>query len=388
MKRTSVIFLMIGVVVLASFLMVDSPSSAAPADPPTVAFTGPQAPNATCNSGSDVGGTVFRELPVNGTSLNTYGVKDSNELGVGGVTVTVIDANGNILPSTTTDPDGTWAVSSPTFPVRVEFTVPDGLAESFNGTDSPTSVQFVNASDCTVDFGIHYPGDYSNTSNPNVAAPRHENGDPDTNGDVAHFTFAYNDHGKYGQEDNSPDWGSASNVTAVFQDIGATWGEAYQKERKRLFLAAMLKRHSGVANGLDAIYVLDYTASPPTLSHFNLQGVSGVDLGSVTRVVASDCTTLSGTDRDNCISDDSDVPNWDMDAFAKVGKVGYGDLEMSEDGNYLWAVNLNQKTLIKVDVSGATLPGTVTQYAPNFPSCTGGEMRPWGLKFYQTANVE
>ena len=32
---------------------------------------------------AQVSGTVFRDLPVNGTSLNTYGVKDANELGVG-----------------------------------------------------------------------------------------------------------------------------------------------------------------------------------------------------------------------------------------------------------------------------------------------------------------
>ncbi|CAA6821253.1 MAG: Unknown protein [uncultured Sulfurovum sp.] len=29
---------------------------------------------------ADVSGTVFRDLPVNGSVLNTYGVKDANEL--------------------------------------------------------------------------------------------------------------------------------------------------------------------------------------------------------------------------------------------------------------------------------------------------------------------
>ena len=385
MKRTPVIFLVFGVVVLAAFLALASHSSAAPADPPAVSVNGPQSPNA-CGTG-DVGGTVFREVPVNGSSLNTYGVKDSNELGVKDVTVTVIDANGAILTPVTTDSTGAWAVTSPTFPVRVEFTVPDELAESFNGTDSPTSVQFVSASDCNVDFGVHYPGDYSSVANPDIASSRQLNGQTASNTDPAHYTFSYDTGGTpankgaglYGPYDNVPNWGTAANVTATFEDIGSTWGEAYQKEKKRLFLAAMLRRHSGLAHGLDAIYVFDYTSSPPTLSHFNLQGVSGVDLGSVTR--NNNCNA-DGTIQDDYSLCNAKKPNRDLDVYAKVGKVGYGDIDMSEDGNYLWAVNLKQRSLIKIDVSGDTLPGTVTEYDPTYPSCPGGVLRPWALKFY------
>ena len=51
MKRTPVIFLVFGVVVLAAFLALASHSSAAPADPPAVSVNGPQSPNA-CGTGA------------------------------------------------------------------------------------------------------------------------------------------------------------------------------------------------------------------------------------------------------------------------------------------------------------------------------------------------
>ncbi len=358
------IYLILGISLALAVLLVAGGVHTSFAAPATqTSLQNPNSPRATCNSG-DVGGTVFRELPVNGASLNTYGSKDSNEPGVGDVTVTVVDANGTVITGTTAA-DGSWAVTPGAYPVRVAFSVPEGLFDGPAGGGSFTDVQFASSSNCNMDLGIHYPGDYSDTANPDVAIPRYENGLAAGNTDPALFTFPYSTSGAYGS-DNIPDWGDASNITAKFQDIGATWGEAYQKERKRLFLASLLRRHSGLANGLGSIYVIDYTGAPPSLSHFD---VSGVALGSVDRTGAN----VLGAQGD---------PNHDDDAMAKIGKVGLGDLEMSEDGQTLWAVNLYRKSLIAIDVSGDTIPGAMTEYTPTLPSCTGGEMRPWGLKFY------
>ncbi|MEM1119266.1 MAG: SdrD B-like domain-containing protein, partial [Bacteroidota bacterium] len=83
-----------------------------------------------------------------------------------------------------------------------------------------------------------------------------------------------------------------------------------------------------------------------------------------------------------------DSPSIDLDAFGKIGRVGYGDIEVAPDGRTLWAVNLNQRALISVDIADPmTYPGTVNQYRlANFtgvPSCTNGVLRPWGLGFYR-----
>ena len=60
----------------------------------------------------------------------------------------------------------------------------------------------------------------------------------------------------------------------------------------------------------------------------------------------------------------------------------------SQGRTFLWAVNLFQKALIKIDVSGspASLPGTVNQYLlaslPGYPTSTTGVLRPFGLSFH------
>ena len=66
---------------------------------------------------ADVSGTVFQDLPVNGSSLNSYGVKDGNERGVAGITVTAYPEEVN----TTTGDDGSWSLTTSSPTVRVEF---------------------------------------------------------------------------------------------------------------------------------------------------------------------------------------------------------------------------------------------------------------------------
>ena len=54
----------------------------------------------TTSINADLSGTVYRDLAVNGPVLNTYGIKDSNELGVTGITVTAFDSSGSVVGDT------------------------------------------------------------------------------------------------------------------------------------------------------------------------------------------------------------------------------------------------------------------------------------------------
>jgi uncharacterized repeat protein (TIGR01451 family) len=326
---------------------------------------------------ADVSGTVYRDLPVNGSTLNTYGVQDANELGVAGITVTVTDSSGAVMGTpATTDANGNWTVAGTSGDVRVEFSnIPSYLESSPVNTGSNTTVQFI-ADGSTADLGLHYPADYSDSVTPLVAIPRHENGLAAGNNSPAIYSLAYDQNGNFGPDDNVPDdW--SGNADATFAEIGATWGMAYQRSKQRMFVSALIKRHSGLANGLDAIYVLDYSSVPvSSISHFNLQGTSGIDLGSLDRSSGADYTLATPVSA-----------SVDLDAFNKTGKAGIGGLELSEDEKTLWAVNLNEKALIQIDVSGASVPGAISQTQlsglPGLPTCTGGELRPWGIKFYQ-----
>ncbi len=60
---------------------------------------------------ADISGTVFRDLPINGTELNKYGIFEDNEFGVEGVTVKAYNANGEEVTTATSAEDGTYNLS-------------------------------------------------------------------------------------------------------------------------------------------------------------------------------------------------------------------------------------------------------------------------------------
>lgn len=100
----------------------------------------------------------------------------------------------------------------------------------------------------------------------------------------------------------------------------------------------------------------------------------GVDVGTTTRVAAS-----GAVDNANELPIDASQPSWDKDAFAQVGKVSIGDIDISADGNTLWAINLKQRELVKVDLTTNTVTG---KHAITDPGCSNGEFRPWALKVH------
>ena len=119
------------------------------------------------NISAQVSGTVFRDVPLNGTTLNVYGTKDANEVGVEGVSVLVTDVTGATFMATTAHTTGAWSVAGATLPVRVEFSwAQTGLKPSPDGTNSNTTVQFVTTASSSVDLGVHVPKEYNTDGNP------------------------------------------------------------------------------------------------------------------------------------------------------------------------------------------------------------------------------
>ena len=93
-------------------------------------------------------------------------------------------ATGNsiVADNRTTDADGTYFFAGLTdgTTYRVEFIVPASmnfLQSGFNGTDSRTSVQFVNSPSCDANIGLASPSDFCEVD-PSLAIPCYVNGDP------------------------------------------------------------------------------------------------------------------------------------------------------------------------------------------------------------------
>src|SRR5680860_149615 len=185
----------------------------------------------------------------------------------------------------------------------------------------------------------------------NVVLPCYEGGLPDDNSGPALIEFGYMDDGiieKYG--------GTAPNpkVLAEVREIGSCWGVGIRPKANVLYTSAVLKRHVGLGPmGIGGIYQYDYNSA--TLSPYDLHNVpttngNTLNFGSIQREETDGRIAHDGSD-DYTLTSMDQVATYDIDAFDKVGKVGIGDIEVSEDEKTLWLVNLFERSLVAVDVS-------------------------------------
>jgi len=337
---------------------------------------------------SNISGIVFQDLPVNGSTLNHYGVKDSNELGVQGILVTAYPSGIH----TTTDSNGSWSLPT-TQNSRIEFSnLPSYLKESPSANINNSSVQFINNGQTDVTFGLHNPADFSNTINPLYVSNIQQNGTHLTSTLQNLQTVHYNANGlnaDYQTHVGVQGTGEIPQDTIPMDKLGSVWAKAYQKNKKRLFVASMLQRHVGFANTPADIYITDYSSGTPAnfIGHFSLQGKVPSNGGAVIDV--GDVTRTAGNP-DNELYDNPTKPNIDLDAYAKVGKISYGGMDIEDSTNTLWLINLNQKGIISVDISGdintlntATTNQYLIESLPNAPTCSNGDLRPWALKVHE-----
>jgi uncharacterized repeat protein (TIGR01451 family) len=338
--------------------------------------------------------------------LNQNTIKDTPETGVANITVTAYNTAGTSAGTTTTSAMGTYTISGLVAAqnYRIEFTnLPAGYFNSLFGTTNGTSVQFTTGTAANINLGICHPSDYCQ-ANPNIAIPCYDQGaatragftDPATHPGIVSFPSTAT--ATVGGMSTTP----TPTKNVGIGKVGATWGGAWKKDTKRMFYSAVLKRHVDLgefsrplnnSQTVDGVYMLDYNNLAAIYKGgFRLQGVSGIDLGNVARSIKATAISATAAADDNTLSS-VNRQSRDLAAFAKVGKVGFGDIMMSEDYKYLWLVNLNQKALIRVDVSnqallptnGNTVPASlVTQYNINFSaiSSCNGQLRPWALSFY------
>ncbi|MBP8238825.1 MAG: choice-of-anchor E domain-containing protein, partial [Saprospiraceae bacterium] len=354
---------------------------------------------------AQVTGTVFRDF-------NGNGMKDANEPFVSGVTVNAYLANsatpcgtattsGNTAPNYTLSGCGTSAV-------RVEFVLPSSGTcvnssidfSSLSGTTYGSSVQFVNGNSTNVNFALHNPNDYNQgTSNVSVFVPCYVNGDPlpagSTSGALEWFIgFPYTSSGT----STSP----AQKLTG--EVIGSTWGVAYSKQANRVFTSAFLKRHVGLGRmGTGGIYMLEPTPTSFNVTEFydmdfnghNTRATSGtygvgtsftIDANNEVLTFIGNGLGVVGSNSERGLDVDPLIPNWDPAAHDQVGKVGLGDLEISDDGRYLFVVNLYTRLLYRLELNNANNPTSivnVTSYPIPDPGCNNGTYRPFALKFYR-----
>ena len=343
-----------------------------------------------------VSGTIFRDFNGNGTQQSS----NPTEPGQTGVVVKAYNSIGTALTVTymgsgsSTNTTGGYAVTGGILgQIRLEFVLPDAYIYASNGASGGTTVMFPTTA--TQNLAVYYPDDYCQT-NPKITFMCYDNGSGVGNTNPVILQINYNSTVSGANEYYSG---------ATADSVGSLYGVAFDKTKKLAYFSAFLKRQAGIGDrGYDGIYVFNTAVTTPALvGGFDLQGVvpsnggPALNFGTVTRNLIA---TGNGTGV-NDLSADRTKPSRDADAFGKVGKVAYGDIDIDPETQTLWAVNLFERSLLAIDVSSnlhATtnpttisgskvkryfIDGVTTPFISGLPTCSNGTMRPFGLKIYK-----
>lgn len=346
-------------------------------------FTAPSSctPN-LCDPG-ELGGTIFLDF-------NGNGKRESGEvLGSAGVVIKAYDSNNTVVGTATSDSEGRYefsaingnVIATTSYPLRLEFTnLPtSGLqTTTLMGINNGSSVQFVSAAQCGVDVGVLDQSGYCQ-DNPLMVLPCYVNGDPlpaGSSGDEdALIAFPYN---------SSVGPGPVTHL-ATARQVGSLWGVAYNKYTNKAFSSAVLKRHVGLGPlGLGGIYVIDMN-SYTTSNFIDVTDVTtlNIDLGQA--MLPAGGNGVGGRE----LMAVKTQANHDATVFPLIGKIGIGDLDISEDGNKLFFVNLHDKSLYSIDITAYNSSGSKPTVADKTatpipdPKCKFGESRPFGTKVYR-----
>ena len=346
-------------------------------------FTSPQNTNsaaafvAPCNVGSDViGGKAYRDFNFNGeqnglepaqAGIEVYLYTcDTDNVGIEAATSVVTDANGEYV----------FMGLTPGQMYRVEFAIPESLASLWFTTFGPengTNVQFVMPGTCDVSVGVGIEAEF-HEDNPFLATPCYINGSgAEGTGGADSLAFLAIEYDAQGEGQN------IELFTA--KEVGSLWGVSYERSTKTIFSSAVLRRHMGFGpEGTGAIYMMDVNdiTNPSVIGVIDLNAL-GLDTGVDPRI----SEPLPG---------EFNVPNYDTQAFSLVAKMSIGDIDISEVGKTLYAVNLLSRELVTIDLTDYVLNGTIPGLAqvtstpiPAFNCDDVSQWRPWGLNYHNGA---
>ncbi|WP_035812027.1 SdrD B-like domain-containing protein, partial [Jiangella gansuensis] len=341
--------------------------------------------------GDPITGTIWQDYDSDGI-LDTF--EDNGRLE--GIEVYAYDADGNVAGPVTTGPDGTYSlpVTSDAGPWRVEANVPDtpewaawrdSVVGRAAGTSNGTTVQFIDSMPAAeVDFSFQVPSAYVE-NNPLVYVPDQRFGPSDgvSAAEPGGVTIEYE------AESNAVDDPVPQTAVVPFSQVGSTNGSAIFRaeapdEIPTVLTAAYLKRNSGFGpEGIGAIYRVtpdgdDWLA--PTASAELYVDVTdyGIDLGGPDPNAGQ---TAYGLRPD--VTADNPNYDWARDAQAwnNVGRGGLGTIAFSADQQYLYAVNLHNRSLIQIETGGdiSQPPVSVREIELDGYFPDGSDLRPFGV---------
>ena len=288
---------------------------------------------ATCNAGNnDIGGVIFRDY-------NANGVQDSREPGYGttGMVVRLFGvATSAPIATASVEADGSYVFAghATSDPFRLELVgLPDYLEMGAMGGDSESGVRFVSTATCSADFSVNNGGDYCQ-ADPDVATSCFVYDATDSIAGDTVISFA-STAGTTPNDTVRANYDISHVLEAIDDQTGSVYGIAYQPETGNIFASAYLKRHVFFGpGGTGAIYRI--TPSGTITTYADLNALFPNSTGADPHPAGST----------NLLRDDA--------SFPLIGKRSLGDLDMTEDGKYLFVINMNNRQLYKLPADSST----------------------------------
>lgn len=313
---------------------------------------------------SAITGTVFQDFDSDGVMDTAVAIGVAFDVGVAGIEVRGFDSTGAQVGSTTTGAGGGYTLNiagAATTSVRVEFTIPStnaslaGFTSSFatttgaSGSQYGSAIQFATIGNTGVNFAVNRPGDYCQ-NNPTLVTCAAEAGTGSTT-NVGAFTLSTAISGFTDFNENSTRIGSSRSLGAVF-GIGTD-------RNRNSYYGTYVKRHVeyGSAGAVNAIYRINHD-NPGTVTTF---------------------VTLPGTlpAHNSTAVGSFGAYSGDTTVFDQVGRVGLGDVDVTDDGTTLLAVDMNEAApkLWFVPISGSgngVTAGAASSITIPTPVASGG----------------
>jgi uncharacterized repeat protein (TIGR01451 family) len=342
-------------------------------------------------------GLVFRDF-------NSNGIADATaDVGLPNIPVRAYRADGVLSGSAVSSATGQYTLSpaaSAGEPVRVEFSLPTEYAGFYPSSyttltgGSGTSVQFVTGPATDVNYGINLPGDFCDTTPP-LSVVCFVIGAGISVGENLVATIPANSTGLPASTGTGS--GTVGHPNTPPGLVGSIWGTAWQPESGRLFSAAFVRRHTALGvGGTGGIYVTNDPRDPANSSSALFIDLNGLIVSTST---GGSTTINTGADPHmteayyQTIKQPNDPANRYFADLAHpggnpadaIGKLGLGDMDLSNDQRYLYVVNPGQNHLYRITIDADNNPATnptaadVLAYALPDPGCAGGTARPFGL---------
>jgi SdrD B-like domain len=285
---------------------------------------------------AQVSGRIYKDYNANGVWDSTATHLDQGRLGT---LVQVYDKKGILKGSTTTKADGKYFIPNVTGDLRLQVTLPayytDGFITNAN-KNSQSNIQFIKAPATNVDLGMNFGDDYCG-ADPKMIVSCYAVGIGGQSEDAI-VSMPYSASGQ--------DHSLLSMMQSPIALMGSLWGGAYQKESGSFFTASFMKRHAAFGvGGPSAIYITKNADNPSIASSEVYIKLSdfGINVGS----------------------DPHSIPNYQMDTVNAngnpcdlVGKMSLGDIDITNDGEYLFVTNLWDCTIFRIHIGNPHKPGS------------------------------